>query len=309
MSRARSISLACVGLGLVVLLGNPTAWPQAADDEPARVLSGTLARIKSSGIVRIGYREQAVPFSYVGPDRVPLGYSIDLCREIVEDIARELGADALTIEYRRVTPADRLDQIVARAIDLECGATTTTEARRGQVSFSPLIFVSGTKLLVRRGDTARSVQDLRGRKIVAVRGTTNEAAMRALVAKRGSGFELVVEEGYAQALARLAARDVDALAADDILLTGMIAERGLRDRYRIVGELLSHEPYGIVFAHDDAPLARVVQRSFERLATTRELRWIYARWFERSLPSGMRLGVAMSTELEAAFEMLGLPPE
>ena len=101
----------------------------------------------------------------------------------------------------------------------------------------------------------------------------------------------------------------EALAADDILIIAYLAEHGLQRQYAVVGELLSYEPYGIMFARDDAPLAAVVDASFRRLAVTREIRWIYDKWFMRRLPSGVRLGVPMSIQLERSFQVLGLPPD
>jgi glutamate/aspartate transport system substrate-binding protein len=208
-----------------------------------------------------------------------------------------------------VTPADRIAQVVEGQIDLECGATTNTAERRRQVAFSPLTFVAGTRLMVRRGSPVRSARDLAGRKVVVARGTTNEEAMRRLAALRKPGFTVLVADDHAQAQRQLAAGEVDALAADDILLGSYIAEQGLRGQYAVVGELLSHEPYGIMFARADAPLAEVVGATFRRLAASREIRWIYNRWFLRRLPSGVQLGLPMGTELQRSFEVLGLPPD
>jgi glutamate/aspartate transport system substrate-binding protein len=64
-----------------------------------------------------------------------------------------------------------------------------------------------------------------------------------------------------------------------------------------------------MFARDDAPLAAAVDAAFRRLAASRELRWIYDKWFLRALPSGIRLGLPMSAELQRSFEVLGLPPD
>jgi glutamate/aspartate transport system substrate-binding protein len=177
------------------------------------------------------------------------------------------------------------------------------------VAFSPLVFVAGTRLLVRQGSPVRSVRDLAGRKVAVARGTTNEQAMNQLAALRKRSFAVLAADDYEQALQKLAAGEVDALAADDILLTGYIAEKGLRGRYAVVGELLSYEPYGIMFARGDAPLAEAVDATFRRLATSREIRWIYNKWFLRPLPSGIRLGLPMSAELQRSFEVLGLPPD
>ena len=300
----RALCLGCAALLLPV-----AASAQYISEREAKPLTGALKRIKDAGVVRIGYRQAAIPFSYEGPDGRPYGYSIDLCHEIVEDIAEAAGSAMLIVQYRRVTPADRIAQVVDGQIDLECGATTNTAERRKHVAFSPLIFVAGTRLLVRHGSPLRSARDLPGRKVAVVRGTTNEEAMRHLATTIARGATVLVAEDHAQALSMLAAGEADAFAADDILLTGYIAEKGLRGQYAVVGELLSYEPYGIMFARDDPSLAAAVDAAFRRLAASRELRWIYNKWFLRPLPSGIRLGLPMSAELQRSFEVLGLPPE
>ena len=306
-ARLRGWMLACLAGALLAAAVGASA--QYIADREARPLTGVLKRIKDAGIVRIGFRQAAVPFSIEGPDGRPHGYSIDLCHEIVDELARAVGVASLGVEYRRVTPADRIAQVVDGRIDLECGATTNTAERREQVAFSPLIFVAGTRLLVRQGSPVRSVRDLAGRKVVVARGTTNEQAMNQLAALRKRSFAVLAADDHELALRMLAAGEVDALAADDILLAGYIAEKGLRGRYAVVGGLLSYEPYGIMFARGDAPLAEAVDLAFRRLASSREIRWLYNKWFLRPLPSGIRLGLPMSAELQRSFEVLGLPPE
>ncbi len=293
-----------------VLLGFSTVAPaQAVDEPPARALEGVLKRIKESGVVRIGYREGAVPFAFAGRDGRPYGYSIDICQAIVEEIAGAVGERELRVEYRQVTVVDRVDQVADGRVDLECGATTGTTERRARVAFSPVIFVAGTRLLVKRGGTIRSERDLSGRKVVVARGTTNAQTMRNLASKKGARFELQVADDFAQAFDRLASGAVDALAADDVLIAGFLAESDPRGTYAIVGAPLSHEPYGIMFPKGDAQLADAVRSAFARLAATREIRWIYDKWFIRSLPSGARLGWPMGAELRRSLEILGLPTE
>jgi glutamate/aspartate transport system substrate-binding protein len=291
----------------VGLLAASDARAQLDEGPPARALTGVLKRIKETGGVRLGYREGAVPFAFTGRDGTPYGYSIDLCQAIVQDIAEAIGASSLRVEYRRVTVIDRIDQVVDGRIDFECGATTNTAERRARVAFSPLIFVAGTRLLVKRGSAIRSERDLPGRRVVVARGTTNESAMRNLAARQGRAFDLLVAEDFAQAFENVATGAADALAADDILIAGFLADKDTRGTYALVGELLSYEPYGILFARGDAPLAEAVAAAFRRLAATREIRWIYDKWFLRPLPSGVRLGLPMSRQLERSFEVLGLP--
>ena len=278
------------------------------DDEP-RALTGVLKRIKDARVVRLGAREAAVPFASINASGQASGYSIDLCLAIVDDLAAAIGVNSLRVEYRRVTPADRIEQVVDGRIDLECGATTNTAERRERVAFSPPTFIAGTRLLVKRGSPVRSLRDLAGHKVVVVRGTTNETAMRRWAAAPGRQLQLLVAEGYEAALARVASGEAAALAADDVLLAGHIAERRLQRDYAIVGELLSYEPYGIVYARNDEGLDAVVHATFTRLAASGEIRSIYNKWFIRTLPSGVQLSWPMNVHLERTFELLGMPRE
>lgn len=304
----RLAALAALLAAATLLAFVPVA--RAQSDEPApRVLSGVLKRVKEARLVRLGVREAAVPFASINASGQASGYSVELCLAIVEDLAQAVGVPSLRVEFRRVTPADRIDQVTDGRIDLECGATTNTAERRARVAFSPPIFIAGTQLMVRRGSPVRSLRDVAGASVTVVRGTTNEAAMRRWAADPARRLRLDVVDDYESAVERVASGESAALAADDVLLAGYIAERGLRRRYAVVGELLSYEPYGIVFVKDDRALAEVVHATFTRLATSGDIRSIYNKWFVRPLPSGVQLRWPMSLVLERSFEILGLPPE
>lgn len=301
---------------LVLLFSAAAATPAraqwrglAAAEGTAQALTGTLARVRRDGVVRLGYREQALPFSYGPAGATPYGYSIDLCLAIVEEITAAIGGRPLSVVYRAVTPENRIGLVERGEIDLECGATTQTAERRARVAFSPLTFVTGTRLAVPRGSALRQRADLAGRKVAVARGSTNEAVLRQIVARTGLRTEIVPVDDVPQAFALVASGGADGLASDEVLLLGFLAASGQRGRYDLVGELLSYEAYGIVFARDDPPLAAAVNAAFERLAQTRELRWIYRRWFERPLPNGTKFALPMSAPLQRAFELLGLPPE
>jgi glutamate/aspartate transport system substrate-binding protein len=298
---------ACIAV--VIAIAPPGAASESMDEPPARALTGVLKRIKEAGAVRLAHRADAVPFAFTGRDGQPYGYSIDICHAIVEAIAEAVGVATLRVEYRRVTPADRIDQVADGRVDLECGATTNTAERRRRVAFSPLIFIAGTRLLVKRGSPVRSTRELAHRTVVVIRGTTNEDVMRRLAASPGRSFAVEAVEDSARALERLAAGKADAFAADDILIAGYLGEKGLRRNYAVVGDLISFEPYGIVFARDDSALVEAVNAAFRRLAATGEIRRIYNKWFLGSLPSGFRLALPMGVRLERSFQLLGLAPE
>lgn len=295
-------------LALCVLAIASEAAAQRFGERPPEALTGVLARVREAGTVRIGYREAALPFSMRAREGEPYGYSIDLCRAVVEELGEATGGRALRIEYRPVAPEERLDRIADGSIDLECGSTTNTAERRARVAFSPVTFVTGTRLAVRRGSAIRSYRDLGGRRVAVARGTTSEAVVLELVGPRRGHASVVTTADFDEAVRLVEAGRADAAASDDILLRGYIARTGAHARLAVVGELLSYEAYGIAYARGDAALEGVVDAAFRRLAESGELRRLYNRWFTGTLPGGVRLGVPLGPELERVWTLIGLPP-
>src|SRR5687768_9688757 len=87
----------------------------------AQELSGTLKKIKDSGAITIGHRENSIPFSYLDPKQQPIGYSMDLCAAIVEEIKKELSLATLGVKFAAVTPQTRIQLMANGTIDIECG--------------------------------------------------------------------------------------------------------------------------------------------------------------------------------------------
>jgi len=267
-------------------------------------LSPTLATIKRSNVVRLGYREASPPFSFLDQANRPIGYSLELCEAIVEEIGVEVDSAALRIEYVKVTPETRIPAVVDNWIDLECGSTTANAERRKRVAFSPLMFVAGTRLMVPKAAKVSGITDFKGKSVVVTRGTTNEQAIATEDKKFSLSLKIVTADDHEQSYQMLVDGKVDAFATDDILLYGLIARHKAQDRLKVVGDFLSYDPYGIMFRKDEPQLAAVVERTFRKLATNRDLIPLYQKWFVARLPTGERLGVAISPQLEESFKVL-----
>ncbi|TXL72599.1 amino acid ABC transporter substrate-binding protein [Vineibacter terrae] len=287
--------------GLAVALALAVASPAGADE-----LTGTLKKVKESRSIVIGYREASVPFSFLNRAGQPIGYSIDLCGEIVNDVVDTLGVD-VAIKYRAVTSASRIPAVQAGDIDLECGSTTGNTERKKLVAFSPVFFVSGTKLMVRKTAPVASYRDLRDKTVVVTAGTTNEAALRAIVERQKVPIKIVVGKDHDESFRMLESGSADAFATDDVLLYGLMATAKSGGDYKVVGDFLSYDPYGLMFRKDDPDFAAVVDRTFKRLAEGRDLVQLYDRWFLMRLPTGERLNLPMSPQLEEMFRVLGVP--
>jgi glutamate/aspartate transport system substrate-binding protein len=277
---------------------------------PAYVVpySGTLKKINDSGVLRIGHRENSPPFAFLDSRGKPIGYALDLCDVVVEEIVAELGKD-IRVDYRRVTPENRFDLLNSGAIDLECGSTTNNFERRKVAAFSPTMFVTGTKLLVRRGSGIRFFRDLQGKTVVLTRGTVQAQAIPRLAERQKLGIKFVTAADHKESFQVLASGKADAFANDDVQLYGMLAETKSGSDYRVVGDFLTYADYALMLRKDDPEFSAVVERAFARLAGSREIVAIYEKWFLKPLPSGVRLNLPMSPHLEEVFRVQGLPSD
>jgi ABC-type amino acid transport substrate-binding protein len=270
-------------------------------------LTGTLKKIKDSNTVTLGYRASSIPFSYLNTVHQPIGYSIDLCNEVVKQIASDLEGVEIGVSYKLVRAETRIPAVRSGEIDLECGSTTANFQRKKEVAFSPIFFVAGTKILVPRSSAITSYRNLRDKTVVVTAGTTNEEAVRAISAKQHLGIKFIVGKDHAESFALLKEGKADAFATDDVLLYGLVAQSGSSDQYHVVGEYLSYDPYGLMYRKDDPDFAEVVDRTFTRLARSRELVQLYNKWFQQRLPTGETLDLPMSPELEEIFRVEGVP--
>jgi glutamate/aspartate transport system substrate-binding protein len=283
-----------------------TVFAQAVAPSLEAWTSTTLKRIESTGIVRLGYRENSPPFAFLDAKNTPVGYSLDLCEVVVEQIAQELGRE-VSVEYRAVTPENRFELVTSGAIDLECGSSTNTAERRKLVAFSPTMFVTGTKLMVRRGSGIRALSDLDGKTIVLTRGTVQEQTVPKIAARQNLKIKFVFAGDHNESFQILASGKADAFANDDVQLYGMLAETRSASDYRVVGDFLTYADYALTLRKDDPEFAEVVENAFHRLAGSREIVAIYERWFVKPMASGARLNLPMSPHLEEIFRVQGLP--
>ena len=310
-------------LGVLAVLVLAAAWTSGvAQAQGDAALTGTLKTISDRGTIMIGYRDSALPFSFLNQAKQPVGFSLDLCHGIAEDVARALSRDLLEadapawqtgvrIVYVPVAADERLSKVVSGMIDLECGSTTANAERAKTVAFSPVFFLAGTKLMVPlaggEGGRVASYRDLAGGTVVVGAGTTNAEVMRRLADRVTPKISVVEAPGLEAAYAMLAAGKAGAFASDDILLSGFIATHPDGRRFGIVGDYLSYEPYAITLRRDDAAFADLVVASFERMASEGTLNRVYDRWLVDQLPNGETLNVPISPHLAEMYRILGQP--
>lgn len=267
----------------------------------AQELGPTLSKIKESGVITIGHREASVPFSYIGEDQQPVGYTIDICMQIVDEIKSEIGVEELNIEWVPVSPQTRIPLMANGTLNMECGSTTNNLTRQQQVDYAFITYITGTKLLTKKGSGIAKVEDLSGKPIALAQGTTNERAVKEAIEERGiQDVNVLSVRDHSEGFLALETDRVDAYSTDDILLYGLIEKSRDPDTFEVVGDFLSYDPYAIMLPQNDSKFRLVVNRRLAELFRTGEIEKIYSKWFEL-------LGVPMSDLLRANFKINALP--
>ena len=272
----------------------------------AQELSGTLKKVKDSGTLTVGYRETSIPFSYLDDKQQPIGYSMDLCAAIVEEVKKELALPNLTVKYNPVVSQTRIPLMSNGTIDIECGSTTNNLTRQKQVSFAPITFITGTKLVVKKTSKIKSYQDLKNKTVVVTQGTTNERVIKALSDKDKLNIKFLNAKDHAEAFLTVESGRAQAFSMDDVLLYGLVAKAKNPKDFDVVGDYLSYDPYGIMYRKNDEDFGQLIRRTLARMMRSGEIDKVYEKWFLQKLPSGETIGMPMSPLLKSAFRLQAL---
>jgi ABC-type amino acid transport substrate-binding protein len=190
--------------------------------------------------------------SYENADGVPSGYSVDLCRRIAAAVKGHLGDSDIETKFVSVSSDERISAVASGKIDIECGSTTITLSRQEQVDFTIPTFVTGATILSLTETGIRGMSDLSGKKVGAVRDTTTVGLLRTKLQENLIDAEVVIVGSREEGMNRLNRGNIDAFASDQIVLIGQIIESTNPQRYALLDETFSYEPYGLVVRRDDA---------------------------------------------------------
>jgi glutamate/aspartate transport system substrate-binding protein len=241
-------------------------------------LDGTLKKIKESSTFTLGYLTSAPPFSFPGPDKRPVGYSIDLCTQIASKIQQQLGIN-LKLNWVPVTTENRLDMVASGKVDIECGTTTASLTRQERVDFSLMTFVDGGGLLTKKDLTLRAVADLTDKRIAVIPGTTTETALAKFLKEEFVSVKTVPVKNHVDGLAAIEKGSADAFASDRGILIGLAVTSKDPSLFALPGILFSYEPYGFMLRRNDAAFRLAVNRALAGLYRSGDIAPIYERWF------------------------------
>jgi ABC-type amino acid transport substrate-binding protein len=242
-----------------------------ASGQPA---DSRLKRIGDAKTIKIAYRSDSKPFSFLTEQQEPAGYTIDLCKLIVKSLERQVNSP-LRIEWVPVTTRDRFKAVANGSADMECGSSTVTLGRMKEVDFSNYIFVENTALMVTSSSGINAFADLGGRKIAVITGTTNEQALMKALERRHLSATIIHVGNRAEGMAALVSGRVDAFANDRYLLGAMKTDTALI----MLPEDISTEPYAVTLPQGDWAFRLAVNTALAQIFRSGEILNIFTKWF------------------------------
>lgn len=265
--------------------------------------SGTLKKIKDSGVITLGHRESSIPFSYYDDKQQVIGYSQDLMLKVVEGIKSDLKLSKLDVKLMPVTSANRISLVQNGTVDIECGSTTNNLERQKQVAFSNTIFVIGTKLLAKKNSGINDFPDLAGKNVVTTAGTTSERLLRKMNEDKKMGMNIISAKDHGESFLTLETGRAVAFMMDDALLYGEMAKARKPADWAVVGTPQSMEAYGCMLRKDDPAFKKAVDAKIASLMTSGEAEKIYNKWFMNPVPpKGLNINMPMSAEIKALYK-------
>jgi len=270
----------------------------------AQELTGTLKKVKDTGAITIGYRESSIPFSYLDDKQQPIGYAMDLCMKIVDAVKAELKMPNLKVNLQPVTSGNRIPQLQAGNIDLECGSTTNSVDRQKQVSFGPTYFIINVTAAVKKNSGIKQLSDLHGKTISTTAGTTSVSLLKMYDKTKNADIKSIDAKDHAESFLLMSQGRTSAFVMDDILLAGLIANSPNPGDYMILkGESLRTEPYSMMLRRDDPQFKALVDKTIGGVMKSGEIDKIYAKWFMSPIPpKNVNLSFEESQALREAFK-------
>ncbi|ASE93805.1 glutamate/aspartate ABC transporter substrate-binding protein [Burkholderia cepacia] len=264
--------------------------------------TGTLKKIKDTGVISLGHRESSIPFSYYDQNQQVVGYSREFQLKVVDAVKKKLNLPNLQVKNIPVTSQNRIPLVQNGTVDIECGSTTNNTERQQQAAFSDTIFVIGTRLMTKKDSGVKDFADLKGKTVVTTAGTTSERLLRKMNNDKQLGMNIISAKDHGDSFNTLESGRAVAFMMDDALLAGERAKAKQPGEWVIVGTPQSEEAYGCMMRKGDADFKKVVDDAISQVEKSGEAAKIYAKWFENPIPpKGLNLNFPLSDSMKKLY--------
>ena len=264
--------------------------------------TGTIKKVQDTGAITMGVREASIPMSYLDDKQQFVGYHIDVCNRVIDDLRKNLKLPNLKVNLQAVTSANRIPLMQNGTIDIECGSTTNTVARQQQVAFALTTFISDVRILTKANSGIKTVADLNNKPLAVTTGTTSVQLIRAQEQGKNLNITEVFGKDHAESFLLLETDRAVAFALDDYLLAGFRARSNNPAAYVFLDQPLRTEPIAIMIRKDDPDFKKAVDDSIRSMMRSGELERIYSKWFTTQIPTlKAPLNMPMTNALREQF--------
>jgi polar amino acid transport system substrate-binding protein len=258
-----------LAIALGSLLATAAVTAAARADDPT-------AALKAKGGMTVGVKADYPPFGFLDGD-TNVGLEIDL----LHDISRDLYGKPDAITFVPVVASNRFEFLNTQKVDFLFSTVTITEQRKLVVDFSDPYMKSGWQILVKRGNSSiNNAQDLAGKTVVVVPGSTGEAGISKLV----PSANLLKLTQTSEALDAVDQGRADAFIQDAALLYGLTQ---VHPQYKVVGESLDAMPIGAACRKTDTAWCDYISKELQRFKANGTLAREYKKWLYGAAPRFM----------------------
>ncbi|MBB3008821.1 MULTISPECIES: glutamate/aspartate ABC transporter substrate-binding protein [Cupriavidus] len=271
--------------------------------QAAEQLTGTLKKIKDTGVITLGVRESSIPFNYNLGGVRQVGYSYDINMKIVEAIKDQLKLPNLQVKEIPITSQNRITLLQNGTIDIECGSTTNNLERQKQVAFTNSIFIIGTRIMVKKDAGIKDWADLKGKNVVTTAGTTSERLLRKMNDEQKLGVNIISTKDHGQSFLTLESGRAVAFMMDDALLYGERAKAKNPADWIVVGKPQSRESYGCMIRKDDPQFKKLSDTVISGMMKDGSVNTLYTKWFMQPVPpKGLNLDFPLSEDMKTLIK-------
>ena len=236
------------------------AVPALAQESPSSV-----AKVKSRGKLLAGVKFDTPPFGFLDDNNEPAGFDLDIMRAVAAHIG-------VPLEFQKVTSVTRIPLLLSGNIDLVAASMTHTREREKTIDFSLTYYTGGQSLLVRKDSPIAGVADLAGKRVAVQQGTTLEKTIERLA----PDARVTAFRDYDAAWLALAQGRADALTGSLNILQGFSKNN---PGFKLVGGLLSSEPFGVGVRKGDWAMRDAVDATLQDMQISGDYAKLYERWF------------------------------
>jgi len=263
-------------------------------------LYGTLKKARDSKTFTIGYREASFPFAFYDDQKKPVGFAVELCTRIAEEVKAELKMPDLQVKYLPVNPQTRIPLLTNGTIDIECGSTTNNLARQQQVDFTYSFYVTGNRLLASKASGIKEIENISGKSIGVAAGTSNERILNTLIEELKLKPRIVTVKDHAEGILALETGRIDAYMHDEVGQFGLLSKSSQKAKFDVVGRLLSFDPYGLMIRRDDSAFKYVANRTLAKIYRSGEVYTMFKKHFDP-------FGIPMTPAVDWTFKLNAMP--